>query len=92
MPQVFSYFILKERVEHYQVRCLISAIIGAMFILKPSGDAMLSIPALIAMIGGMGAGMAYTLLRKATGMVLKDHLLYSSFLRFHVYVHCRIVY
>ena len=68
---VFSYFILKERVEHYQVRCLISAIIGAMFILKPSGDAMLSIPALIAMIGGMGAGMAYTLLRKATGMGVK---------------------
>ena len=47
------------------------AIIGAMFILKPSGSAMLSVPALIAMVGGMGAGMAYTLLRKATGMGVK---------------------
>ena len=89
---VFSYFILKERVEHYQVRCLISAIIGAMFILKPSGDAMLSIPALIAMIGVWERVWLTHFLEKLQEWVLKDHLLYSSFLCFHVYVHCRIVY
>lgn len=68
---IFSFFILKEKVANYQIGCLLTAIIGAMFILKPSGSAMLSVPALIAMVGGMGAGMAYTLLRKATGMGVK---------------------
>lgn len=64
---IFSYFLLKERAKLYQLACVAIALLGTCFILKPSGDTLISIPALIGMIGGLGAGLAYTLLRKATG-------------------------
>lgn len=62
---LFSYLILKESVAFYQIVCVITALMGALFILKPDGSSLLSFPALIGMLGGMGAGLAYTLLRKA---------------------------
>lgn len=63
---LFSYFILKERAKPYQLACVGVALTGTCFILKPSGDSLISIPALIGMISGIAAGLAYTLLRKAT--------------------------
>lgn len=63
---VFSIFILKERIAFYQTGCVFTALIGALFILKPDGGNLISFPALIALLGGMAAGLAYTLLRKAT--------------------------
>ncbi|MCR5640063.1 MAG: DMT family transporter [Lachnospiraceae bacterium] len=63
---LFSYFILKEKIKPYQFGCLVLAFIGALCIMKPSGAGLLSGPAFIGMLGGLGAGMAYTFLRKAT--------------------------
>lgn len=63
---IFSFFLLKERVKPYQLACVLVALTGTCFILKPSGDTLISFPALIGMISGMAAGLAYTLLRKAT--------------------------
>lgn len=65
---LFSYIILKECIARYQIVCVCCALIGAACILKPDGGTLVSMPALIALIGGMGAGMAYTLLRKARSM------------------------
>ena len=79
---IFSFFVLKEKVEFYQICCVFSAIVGAMFILKPSGTAMLSAPAFIAILGGMGAGMAYTLLRKATALGVKGPFIVFFFSMF----------
>ena len=63
---IFSYFLLRERAKTYQLACVVVALLGTCFILKPSGESLISFPALIGMISGMTAGLAYTLLRKAT--------------------------
>ncbi len=63
---LFSYFILRESAKAYQLCCVFTALIGTLFILKPHGDSLLSFPAFIGLLGGMFAGLAYTILRKAT--------------------------
>ncbi len=71
---IFSYFILKERVEIWQGLCVLAAFIGAAFIVKPEilasifgGETMVShlgsVPAIIGVLGAMSAGFAYTTLR-----------------------------
>ncbi len=62
---LFSFFLLKEKVKPYQLLAVIAAFTGAMFILKP-GQGIVSFPALIGMIGGMGAGFAYANVRLAS--------------------------
>lgn len=59
-----SFILLKERIKLYQVFALITAFIGMLFVIKPSGANMNLFPALIGLCGGMGAGIAYTLVRK----------------------------
>jgi len=65
---IYSYFLLKERAKLHQMICTVVAIGGAVFILKPGSTSILSVPALIGFLSGMGAGLAYTMLRKATKM------------------------
>lgn len=60
---VFSYFVLKERADRFEWTAVIIAFIGALFVVKPTFS-MEVIPALIAVIGGCGAGFAYTFVRK----------------------------
>ncbi len=60
---VFSYLILKERVAPYQIGCLCLAFFGALLILKPGFDSLVTLSALIGMLGGLGAGFAYTNVR-----------------------------
>lgn len=60
---VLSYFFLKEKARWYQWLGVLLAIIGSMFIVKPSFNAEV-IPAVIGLLGGLFAGMAYTCVRK----------------------------
>jgi drug/metabolite transporter (DMT)-like permease len=62
---LFSYFALKERIQPIQLGFVITAFVGALCILKPTGG-IAAFPAFIGMLGGMGAGLAYTYVRKAT--------------------------
>lgn len=64
---LFSIFLLQERPKGFQIACVAAAMLGTLFILKPSGTNLSTVPALIGMLGGAAAGLAYTLLRKATG-------------------------
>lgn len=64
---IFSYFLLHEQVKPVQVFAVVGAFIGALLIIKPSGNNLQLFPAVIGFFGGMGAGAAYTCLRKATG-------------------------
>ena len=59
---IFSMIILKEVPKRYQVFCLLLAWTGAMFVIKPgfSGNSMGMAAGLI---GGVGAGLAYTMVR-----------------------------
>lgn len=59
---MFAYILLKERVNLVQGIAVITAFIGALFIIKPSGN-FTNFPALIGMLGGLGAGIAYTMVR-----------------------------
>lgn len=63
---IFSYFLLHEKIKPYQLLCVLTAFVGALFILRPGFDSVATFPALIGLIGGMGAGLAYTNVRLAT--------------------------
>lgn len=63
---IFSYFLMKEKVLPYQIVCVLSAFAGTLLILKPGMESMATFPALIGLIGGMGAGLAYTNVRLAS--------------------------
>lgn len=62
---IFSYFLLKETIRPYQLGCVIVAFVGALFILRPGFDNVATFPAFLGLIGGMGAGLAYTNVRLA---------------------------
>lgn len=68
-----SIIVLKEAADGFQWAAILTAIAGAVFVVKPSflfgnlgisGDSVF--PLVIALIGGICAGIAYTFLRKAT--------------------------
>lgn len=63
---IFSYFLLKEKIKLYQLACVLTAFVGALFILRPGFDSVATFPAFIGLLGGMGAGLAYTNVRMAT--------------------------
>lgn len=60
---IFSYFILKENVKWYQSLCIIAAFLGSLFVIKPTGNFFQNPAALIGVLGGLTAGMAYTFVR-----------------------------
>ena len=59
----FSFLLLKEKVSKQQIFSIIIAFIGMLFVVKPSFANSELFASLIAMIGAMSAGMAYTLVR-----------------------------
>lgn len=59
---IFSYLFLKEKVNFVQCISVIGAFLGCLFIIKPSGN-MDAFPAIIGLLGGLGAGAAYTVVR-----------------------------
>lgn len=60
---VFSYFILKENLTPFQVGVVCVAFVGSLFIIKPVLSNLALIPSLVGLLGGLGAGMAYTFVR-----------------------------
>ena len=61
---IFSVILLKEKASWKDWVFIGLAFIGAIFVVKPSKDIASSLPALIGVLGGLGAGMAYTYVRK----------------------------
>lgn len=59
---IFSFIILKEKISIFQGLAVFGAFMGALFIIKPTGDVS-ALPALIGALGGVGAGAAYTMVR-----------------------------
>lgn len=61
---LFSFILLKEKVHPFATGCVITAFIGSLFIIKPGmGMFTTSLPAFIGLLGGLGAGIAYTYVR-----------------------------
>ena len=61
---IFSIILLKEKASWKDWLFVGIAFIGAVFVVKPTKDIATSFPALIGVLGGLGAGMAYTFVRK----------------------------
>ena len=62
---LFSYFLLGEKVKPVQACAVLGAFAGALLIMKPAGTNLQLWPAVGGFFGGMGAGAAYTCLRRA---------------------------
>lgn len=60
---VFSYFLLKEKVSVPQALIVAGAFLGSLLIIKPTTAIFSSPAALIGLLGGLGAGVAYTFVR-----------------------------
>lgn len=60
---LFSFLILKEKITPVQAVCVLVAFGGCLFVVKPGFQNAALIPALIGVCGGLGAGIAYTMVR-----------------------------
>lgn len=60
---IFSYFILKEKVTVSQAVIVAGAFLGSLLIIKPTTAIFSSPAALVGLLGGLGAGVAYTYVR-----------------------------
>lgn len=60
---IMSYFILAEKADRFEWGAVVIAFTGALFIVKPSFH-MGFVNAMIGVLGGLGAGVAYTFVRK----------------------------
>ncbi len=60
---IFSYFLLKERVNKTQAVCLAIAFVGALIVVQPGFDNPQLLAYAVACGGGMFAGLAYTFVR-----------------------------
>lgn len=60
---ILSYIFFKEEMTRFQVFAIIIAFIGITLIIKPSGNSIISMGALAALLGALCAGIAYTCVR-----------------------------
>lgn len=59
---IFSIFILREFPKKADILSVLAAFIGAVFVVRPTAG-IASLPALVGVLGGLGAGAAYTFVR-----------------------------
>lgn len=60
---LFSLVLLRERISLVQLLAVIGAFLGSLLIIKPTGFDIARLPAVIGLMGGLGAGVAYTFVR-----------------------------
>ena len=60
---LMSIILLKEKVNKMEILSVVVAFAGALFVIKPTFS-MTTGPALVGLLGGFGAGVAYTFVRK----------------------------
>ena len=61
---IFSVFLLREKPKFVQLIGVTVAFVGSLFIIKPGFDNPQVLPAVAGLVGGMGAGIAYTFVRR----------------------------
>lgn len=76
---IFSYLLLKEEISFFQAVCVGTAFVGCLFVVKPGFENTVSIPALVGVCGGLGAGIAYTMVRKMGTMGVKGPVIVFYF-------------
>ena len=83
---IFSFLILKEKITPVQGACVFLAFIGCLFVVKPGFQNTALIPALIGVCGGLGAGIAYTMVRVLGTHGIKGPIIVFAFSLFSVLV------
>ena len=61
---IFSVFLLREKPKFVQIIGVTVAFVGSLFIIKPGFENPQVLPAVAGLAGGMGAGIAYTFVRR----------------------------
>lgn len=61
---IFSIFILRERVTVIQILCVAGAFLGSLLVIKPTFSNTDLLASFLGFLGGLGAGLAYTFVRK----------------------------
>ena len=79
---LFSAFLLKERANKIQWAIIITAFIGALFVIKPTFQNADLIASIAGFFGGMCAGAAYTFVRRATNHGAKGYYIVFFFSAF----------
>lgn len=74
---IFSVYVLKEKANRYEWLAVFCAFTGALFVVKPTFS-FDTIPALAGVLGGLGAGLAYTYVRKL-GMRKENSMIIVAF-------------
>lgn len=65
---IFSIFLIREKLKLPQLLTVLGAFVGAILIIKPSVDFTKMIPTLAGFASGMGAGFAYSCVRKLSSL------------------------
>lgn len=68
---IFSIFLLKEKADKTQWAIIVTAFIGAMFVIKPTFRNAELLASIAGFMGGVAAGAAYTFVRRATNKGVK---------------------
>jgi drug/metabolite transporter (DMT)-like permease len=63
---IFSAFLLKEKADKVQISIIIAAFLGAMLVIKPTFANAELFASISGFVGGVCAGLAYTLVRRIT--------------------------
>ena len=79
---LFAILILKERINLFQGLCVMVAFIGALFVIKPTPSNLACFPALVGLLGGLTAGIAYTCVRALGTHGVKGSLIVFVFSAF----------
>lgn len=77
-----SYFVLKEKITPARMCIVLGAFMGSLFVIKPSFQNAALLPALVGLLGGFGAGVAYIMVRKLGTMGVKGPFIVFFFSAF----------
>ena len=78
----FSWILLSERVTRRQLACLVLAFSGALLVMKPLFGAGHSFATVAALVGGLGAGLAYVCVHQLGRMKVNGALIVLFFSAF----------
>ena len=79
---IFSIILLKEKIKLIPLLAICGAFAGAVLIVKPGFDFSAMLPTLAGFTGGMGAGLAYSCVRKLSTMKCSGKIIVLFFSAF----------
>ena len=75
---IFAAILLKDMPKHTDIFCIIMAIFGAVFVVKP-GSSLFQPGSLVGLLGGLGAGLAYCCVRILGMQHVKGEVIVAAF-------------